>query len=86
MTGISVNDIGEFDPIRTEDLPVSGRDGHGCKTPTVREMAALLSSLPDKFQDLPLTRYCDEGIAGINYQLHYEREDSGNWTAHVALW
>ena len=81
-----VNDIGEFDPIRTEDLPVSGKDGHGQKTPTVREMAALLASLPEQFQDLPLTRYCDEGVAGINYQLHYEREDGDNWTAHVALW
>jgi len=83
---VSVDDWGEFDPIRTEDLPVSGRDGHGQKTPTVRELAAILSALPDQFQDLPVSRYCDEGVAGINYRLHYEREEHGDWTAHVALW
>jgi hypothetical protein len=82
---VSVNEWSEFDPIRTEDLPVSAADGRGQKTPTVREMAAILAALPDQFQDLPLTRYCDEGVAGINYRLSYERED-GTSTAHVALW
>ena len=83
---VSVNDLGEFDPIRTDELPVSGRDGHGEKTPTVREMAVILAGLPEAFQDLPLTRYCDEGVAGISPRLHYEREDHGDWTAHVGLW
>jgi hypothetical protein len=83
---IAVNDIGEFDPIRTDELPVSGKDGDGQKTPTVRELAAILAALPEQVQDLPVTRYCDEGVCGISYRLHYEREESGNWTAHVSLW
>jgi hypothetical protein len=84
---VSVNDLGEFDPVCTEDFPVTGKDGYGQKTPTVREMAAILSALPEQFQDLPLTRYCDEGVAGINYRLSFEREDrDGGSTAHVALW
>ena len=82
-----VNAWGEFDQIRTEDLPVTGLDGYGCKTPTVRELAAILAALPEQFQDLPVARYCDEGVAGINYELHYSREEGmGNWTAHVKLW
>lgn len=83
---VAVNDFGEFDTIRTEELPVSGRDGYGQETPTVREMAAILGALPEQFQDLPLTRYCDEGVCGISYRLHYEREEGGDWTAHVGLW
>ncbi|MDE3075594.1 MAG: hypothetical protein KGJ86_09200 [Chloroflexota bacterium] len=89
MTGqyrVTVNDIGEFDPIVTADLPVSGRDGDGEPTPTVREMAAILAALPEQFQDLPLMRYCNEGVCGISYRLHYEREESDGWTAHVQLW
>lgn len=82
-----VNDLGEFDTIRTGDLPVSGRDGYGQKTPTVRELAAILASLPEEFQDLPVARYCSEGVAGISYRLHYEREEGADdWTAHVSLW
>ena len=83
---VSVDDLGGFGPIRTEDLPVSGRDGHGQKTPTVRELAAILAALPEQFQDLPVSRYCDEGVCGISYRLHYEREKADEWTAHVSLW
>lgn len=82
----TVNEFGEFDPIRTEDLPVTGKDGHGRKTPTVRELIDILKSLPEQFQDLPVTRYVDEGVWGVDYQLNYEREEDGDsWTAHVAL-
>lgn len=75
-----------FDDIRTEDLGVSGKDGHDSPTPTVRELAAILAALPESVQDLPVTRYCDEGVWGIKYELHYEREDhGGSWTGHVKL-
>jgi hypothetical protein len=80
------NEFGEFDPIRTDKLPVSGRDGHRQPTPTVRELADILRSLPEQFQDLPVARYCDEGVAGIRYELHYEKDAWDSWTAHVQLW
>lgn len=83
---INVNDFGEFDPIRTEELPVSGKDGDGEKTPTVRELISLLQALPEQFQDLPVARYVNEGVAGISYELHYPREEGADWTAHVKLW
>jgi hypothetical protein len=84
---IAVSEWGEFDQIRTGNMPVTGRDGYGQKTPTVREMTAILAALPEQFQDLPLTRYCDEGVAGINYRPHYCREEGGEgWTPHVSLW
>lgn len=83
---MTVSDPGEFDPVRTEDLPVSGKDGHGQKTPTARELAAILSALPEDCRDLPVARYCDDGVAGISCRLHYERERGDEWTAHVQLW
>ena len=84
---MSVLDDGEFGTIRTEDLPVTGRDGHGEKTPTVRELIAILRALPGQFQDLPVGRYCDEGIAGISYAASYPGEEwEGGSTAHVRLW
>ena len=83
---VTVNDLGEFDTIRTDEIGVSGRDGYGQETPTVREMAAILAALPEQFQDLPVSRYCDEGVAGISCSLHYSREEGGEWTAHVSLW
>jgi hypothetical protein len=82
----TINELGEFDPIRTDGLPVTGVDGDGRPTPTVRELADILRSLPEQFQDLPVTRYCDEGVAGISYRLHFERESGDSWTAHVGLW
>jgi hypothetical protein len=82
---VSVDETGEFS-VNIEDLPVSGRDGGGRKTPTVRELAVILAALPGQFQDLPVSRYCDEGICGISYRLHYEHEELGKWTAHVGLW
>lgn len=83
---VTVSD-GYLDPIRTSDLPVTGRDGHGRPTPTVRELAEILLALPGRCQDMPVTRYCDEGVAGINHALHYERESGRDpWTEHVALW
>jgi hypothetical protein len=30
---ITLNYTGEFDTVRTKDLPVTGRDGYGEKTP-----------------------------------------------------
>jgi hypothetical protein len=58
-------------------------------TPTgnrARSQAAILASLPERFQGLPVSRYCDEGVAGISYRLHYEREGWDEHTAHVGLW
>lgn len=89
MAGLTVNvtEWGDFDQIRTEELPVTGKDGDGQPTPTVRELIAILSALPEQFQDLPVARYCDDGIAGINHELHYgSEEDPEGWTAHVQLW
>jgi hypothetical protein len=82
---VTVDESGGFDPIRTDDLPVSGKDGHGQKTPTVRELAAILSSLPGQFQELPVTRYCDEGVAAVDHSLNYERDPWDRRTAHIAL-
>lgn len=86
---ITVNDWGEFDPVDVDDLPVTGKDGDGSKTPTVRELVAILRALPDQFQDLPVTRYCDDGISGIRHEVCYRREEGagqGQHTAHVSLW
>lgn len=82
----TANEFGDFDPIRMDQLPVTARDGHGAPTPTVRELADILRSLPEQFQDLPVARYCDEGVAGISCRLHYERESGDSWTPHVGLW
>lgn len=84
---VAVTEWGDFDPIRTADLPVSGRDGDGQPTPTVRELAQILIALPEQFQDLPVTRYCDDGVAGIKHALYYAREEAPeSWTEHVSLW
>jgi hypothetical protein len=85
---VTVTEFGDFDPIRTGDLPVTGKDGHGQKTPTVRELADILRALPGQFQDLPVVRYVDEGVQGISYAVSYEREESipDRATAHVQLW
>jgi len=84
---VTVDECGDFDPIRTEDLPVTGKDGYGEPTPTVRELADILRALPEQFQDLPVARYCDEGVAGISYGTSYHREEStSEATAHVRLW
>ena len=84
---VTVAEYGDFGPIRTEDLPVTGKDGYGEPTPTVRELAGILRALPEQFQDLPVARYCDEGVAGISYGTSYHREEStSEATAHVRLW
>jgi hypothetical protein len=84
---VTVTEFGDFDPIRTGDLPITGKDGEGQKTPTVRELADILRALPEQFQDLPVARYCDDGIQGISYDTSYEREAGHNRaTAHVKLW
>jgi hypothetical protein len=45
------------------------------------------SALPEDCQDLPVARYCDEGVAGISHRLHYVREEgTDEWTAHAQLW
>ena len=84
---VTVAEYGDFNTIRTENLPVTGKDGYGEKTPTVRELVDILQALPEQFQDLPVARYCDEGIAGISYDTSYHREESSSEaTAHVQLW
>ena len=84
---VTVAEYGDFDPIRIEDLPVTGKDGYGEPTPTVRELIGILRALPAQFQDLPVTRYSDEGVAGISMDCSYYREESTNRaTTHVRLW
>lgn len=84
---VTVAEYGDFYPIRTENLPVTGKDGYGEPTPTVRELTDILRALPEQFQDLPVARYCDEGVAGISYDTSYHREESSNQaTTHVKLW
>lgn len=84
---VTVAEYGDFYPIRIEDLPVTGKDGYGEPTPTVRELADILRALPEQFQDLPVARYCDEGVAGVSYDTSYSREErEGGATAHVQLW
>jgi hypothetical protein len=82
---VTVLEYGDFAPIRTEDLPVTGKDGQGQKTPTVRELIDILKALPEQFQDLPVARYCEEGIWGINYETSYNQGANRN-SAHVQLW
>lgn len=80
---------GDFGTIRIGDLPVTGRDGWGHETPTVRELIQILSALPEQFQDLPVGRYVDEGIAGIQYVDAFPREERDGVptsTPHVQLW
>ncbi len=84
---VTADASGDFGSLRTEDLAVTGKDGYGKKTPTVRELARILRSLPGQVQDLPVARYCDEGVAGISYDTSYPRENgTGSSTTHVALW
>jgi hypothetical protein len=86
---VNISEWGEFDSIDTGALGVTGRDGYGQPTPTIRELTQILAALPEQFQDLPVGRYCDEGIRGLQYALHYPREDRtgiDSWTAHVRLW
>jgi hypothetical protein len=84
---VTMAEYGDFDPIRTGDLPVTGKDGYGQPTPTVRELIEILSALPEQFQDLPVARYCDDGITGISYDTSYPREErQGGATPHVKMW
>lgn len=84
---VGVTEFGDFESIRTDRLPVTGKDGYGQKTPTVRELVAILQALPEQFQDLPVGRYCDAGIAGIKYETSFNREEGmDDWTPHVQLW
>jgi hypothetical protein len=77
---------GGFEHVDTEMLPVTGRDGYGQKTPTVRELIEILKAIPEDCQDLPVVRYVDEGIRGIGYDTSFPREDAGRYTPHVQLW
>lgn len=78
--------------IKTIALPVTGKDGYGQKTPTVRELIEILSALPEQFQGLPVSRYCDEGIGGVSCELGYESEERApdprisKYTLHIRLW
>lgn len=86
---VGVTGYGDFESIYTEALPVTGRDGWGQKTPTVRELAEILQALPEEFQDLPVGRYVDEGIRGLKFETSYpreERDDVPGSTPHVQLW
>lgn len=77
--------------IRTDDMPegfpVTGRDGAGAPTPTVRELAAILRALPEEMQDWPVTRYCEEGVWGLQDKTGYEHEGGrDDYTPHIAMW
>jgi hypothetical protein len=78
----------DFEPIDTAELPVTGKDGYGQKTPTVRELTGILKAIPEEFQDLPVGRYADEGIRGIKFDTSFPREGGGvdHSTPHVQLW
>ena len=72
-------------------LPVTGRDGYGEKTPTVRELIEILGKLPEKYQDLPVAVTSDEGIGTIRGFLGYGREERDpnpstvKYTMHIRL-
>lgn len=86
---VGVTEWGSFEPIDTEPLGVTGRDGFGQPTPTVRELIAILQAIPEEFQDLPVGRYVDEGIRGICHRMSWpseERRDASGSTEHVELW
>lgn len=77
--------------IRTDDMPegfpVTGKDGTGAPTPTVRELAAILQALPEEMQDWPVTRYCEEGVWGLQDKTGYEHEGGqDDCTPHIAMW
>lgn len=83
---VNTNEFGEFDPIDTETLGVTGRYGYGQPTPTVRELIMILQAIPEQFQDLPVGRYVNEGIRGLRHELHFPNEEGmDNWTAHVGM-
>lgn len=86
---ITADNDGDFGSIRTADLGVTGRDGYGQPTPTVRELIAILSALPEQCMDLPVGRYCDDGIAGLKWDTSFpreERDEAPGSTIHVELW
>ena len=86
---ISADSEGDFGSIRTDSLGVTGRDGYGQPTPTVRELIAILQALPEQCQDLPVGRYVDEGIAGLKWDTSFpreERDDVHTSTTHIQLW
>ena len=77
--------------ISTASLPVTGLDGYGEKTPTVRELAEILSNLPEQYQGLPVAISADEGIGTIRGVLGYYREErdpdprTSKYTLHIRL-
>lgn len=84
---VRLTDWGDFEGIDTEALGVTGRDGYGQPTPTVRELIQILSALPEQFQDLPVGRYVDEGIRGIRFDTSFPHEErEGGSTDHVQFW
>ena len=86
---ISADSEGDFGSIETATLGVTGRDGYGEPTPTVRELIAILQALPEQCMDLPVGRYCDEGIAGLKWDTSFpreERDDVHTSTRHVRFW
>lgn len=84
---VNVTEWGDFDPIDTGGLGVTGEDGYGQPTPTVRELIAILQAIPEQFQDLPVIRYVNDGVRGIQHGRHYHDEhDPEHWTEHVYMW
>jgi hypothetical protein len=71
---------------RTDSSNASGVDGFGCPTYTVRELIATLQALPEEVMDLPVTRYCEDGIAGYQVESGYRGENWENRTFHLSLW
>lgn len=82
-------EIYDQNPIRSTILNASGIDGDGRVTFTARELLNALRGLPEALLDLPVTRYGDEGISGIDAALRYHGEESAGrnyFTLHIALW
>lgn len=79
-------EIYDQNPIRSTILNASGIDGDGQITFTVRELINALRSLPEAMLDLPVTRYCGEGIAQIDAGFSHDSDYTSAHALHVALW
>jgi hypothetical protein len=79
-----MNEI-DIEPIYSSERG-SVEDGYGEPTFTVSELIAELQKLPPECRDMPVERYCSQGIYSIEMGLHWESEDhNDDWTQHVRL-
>lgn len=67
MDTTSISTLGDGESVRMNSLAVTGRDEDGNPTPTVRELAAILQAIPERYQDLPVTVAGDEAIFNIGH-------------------